>query len=57
MFDVVVVGKRLGLLLLAVTAYCVAAGLVVRRFQIRVDWGSAASLINTGGAPPDPALV
>jgi len=47
-FDVLVVGKRLTLLLLAVTTYFLAAGLVVRWFQIRlIDLGSAASLINT----------
>ncbi|HVT30717.1 MAG TPA: bestrophin family ion channel [Lacipirellulaceae bacterium] len=47
-FDVSVVGKRLGLMLVAVAAYYVAVGLIVRKFQIHVvDWGGAASLINT----------
>jgi putative membrane protein len=47
-FDVLVVGKRLGVLMLAATAYCVAAALTVRWLDIRaVDWGSAASLVNT----------
>jgi ion channel-forming bestrophin family protein len=47
-FDVLVVGKRLVLLLLAVTAYFVVVGLVVRWMEIRlIDLGSAASLINT----------
>ena len=35
-FDLVVVGKRLGVLLLAVAAYCSAAGLLVRTFELRV---------------------
>jgi putative membrane protein len=47
-FDVLVVGKRLGLLLLAVTVYSLVAGAVIERFEIRVvDLGSSASLINT----------
>jgi ion channel-forming bestrophin family protein len=47
-FDVLVLGKRLAGLLLAVTVYCVAAGLVARTLQVRVlDLGSASSLVNT----------
>jgi len=47
-FDVRVVGERLALLLLAVLAYWVAAGLMIRWLQFRViDLGSAAALINT----------
>ncbi|HEX7377715.1 MAG TPA: bestrophin family ion channel [Pirellulales bacterium] len=42
------VGKRLSLLLLAVALYCVAAGLVIWRWNIHLpDWGGEASLINT----------
>lgn len=45
---VAAIAKRLGLLLLGVAVYCVAAGLVIVWWDIRVpDWGSAASLINT----------
>lgn len=45
---VAALAKRLGLLLLGVAVYCVAAGLVIGCWDIRVpDWGSAASLINT----------
>ncbi|HET6884488.1 MAG TPA: bestrophin family ion channel [Pirellulales bacterium] len=45
---VLAIGKRLSLLLAAVAAYCLAAGLIVWWWEIRVpDWGSAASLINT----------
>jgi putative membrane protein len=41
-------GKRLGLLLVAIGLYCVAVGILVRRFDIRIaDWGGGASLINT----------
>ena len=47
-FDVLVVGKRLGVVLLVVAVYYVAAGLVVQSFQLRViDQGTAGSLINT----------
>jgi ion channel-forming bestrophin family protein len=47
-FDLVVVGRRLGLLLLAVAVYCSAVGLLVRTFEIRViGRGTAAGLINT----------
>jgi ion channel-forming bestrophin family protein len=46
--DVVVVGRRLGLALLAVAAYCLVAGLTIEWLQIRkMDYGTAASLINT----------
>src|SRR5690348_637553 len=41
-------GKRLGLLLVGIGLYCVAVGILVHRFDIRVtDWGGGASLINT----------
>ena len=47
-FYVLAIGKRLGLLLIGVSVYCVAAGLIIRWWNIRViDWGSAASVINT----------
>ncbi|HEY3788050.1 MAG TPA: bestrophin family ion channel [Urbifossiella sp.] len=47
-FYVVYFGKRLVLLLLAVSAYCIAVGLAIRWFDIRaIEWGGAASLINT----------
>jgi putative membrane protein len=47
-FDVMVVGRRLGMVLLAVAAYCVLAGLVVRWFQVPViELGTTANLINT----------
>ncbi|HEX3598586.1 MAG TPA: bestrophin family ion channel [Lacipirellulaceae bacterium] len=47
-FDVLVVGKRLTMFLLAVTVYCVAAGAVIRYFDVpAVNWGSATALINT----------
>lgn len=47
-FDVLVVGKRLAEFLLAVAVYCVVAGLVIQHFNLpAVNWGSAASLINT----------
>ena len=35
-FDILVIGKRLAVLLLAVAAYYVAAGLVIQSFQLRV---------------------
>jgi putative membrane protein len=42
------IGKRLGLLLVGVAAYCVAAGFVIRWLGTRaIDWGNAASMINT----------
>ena len=42
------IGKRLGVLLLVVTAYYVAAGLVVQWFRVRaIDFGRVGSLINT----------
>ncbi len=48
-FDVLVVGKRLVALLLAVAVYYVAAGLLFHLYQIRVIeyWGGAGTLINT----------
>ncbi len=47
-FDVLVVGKRLGELLLGVTAYYVAAGLAIQAFRLPAfEWGSEVSLINT----------
>ena len=47
-FAAVTVARRLALVLLGVTAYCVAVGLAVRRLEVReIDLGSAASLINT----------
>jgi ion channel-forming bestrophin family protein len=48
MFGVLVVSRRLGLMLLAVAVYLVAAGILIEVFPFRVaDWGSATSLINT----------
>src|SRR5262249_24895037 len=45
---VLAIGKRLSLLLIAVAGYCLAAGLVIRWWELPVlDWGSAATLINT----------
>jgi predicted membrane chloride channel (bestrophin family) len=42
------IGKRLALLLLAVAGYCAVAGVIIRTWEVRVlDWGSAASAINT----------
>ena len=47
-FDVLVVGKRLAVLLFAVVAYYVAAGLAAQSFHLQViDWGSFGNLINT----------
>jgi putative membrane protein len=47
-FDVIIVGQRLGVMLLAVAAYCAAVGLLVQAFDVRViGRGSTASLINT----------
>jgi putative membrane protein len=46
--SVLAIGKRLGFLLVVVAVYCVAAGLAIRRWDIRVlAWGSAASAIDT----------
>jgi putative membrane protein len=46
--DIVVIGKRLAVLLLAVAAYYVAAGAVIQSFQLTVfHRGSAGSLMNT----------
>jgi putative membrane protein len=45
---VMALSRRLGLLLAAVAVYCLAAGLIIRWWNIRlVEWGSAASLLNT----------
>jgi hypothetical protein len=47
-FDILVIGKRLAVLLLAVAAYYVVAGLVIQSFQLQViRRGSAGSLTNT----------
>jgi putative membrane protein len=47
-FDVLIIGKRLALLLLAVAAYYVAAGLVIQSLQLRlIERGGVGSLINT----------
>jgi ion channel-forming bestrophin family protein len=47
-FDILVIGKRLAVLLLAVTIYYVAAGLVIQYYDLRViHRGSAGSLMNT----------
>src|SRR4051794_34220862 len=47
-FSVLAIGQRLGVLLLAVAAYYLAAGFVDLWLQVHVvNWGSAASLINT----------
>lgn len=47
-FGVLVVSRRLGLMLLAVAAYCVAVGVLIEIFPFQVaDWASATSLINT----------
>lgn len=46
--NLLAIGKRLGLLLIAVAVYSVAVELVVRRLNITMpDWGSAAGVINT----------
>lgn len=48
MFDVVVVGRRLGLVLVAVTAYWMAAALTIGWLQLRaIEFGTAATLVNT----------
>src|SRR6516164_1398126 len=47
-FTILISSKRLGLILLAVTIYCVAAAGVKRWFEIKViDLGTSAGLINT----------
>jgi ion channel-forming bestrophin family protein len=47
-FDILVIGQRLAVLLLAVAAYYVVAGLVIHSFQLQViHRGSAGSLMNT----------
>jgi ion channel-forming bestrophin family protein len=47
-FEILAIGQRLALLLLAVAAYYVVAGLVIQSFELRViHRGSAGSLMNT----------
>ena len=47
-FNLLVIGKRLAVLLVAVLVYYVAAGLVVVGFDLRlIERGSAGSLMNT----------
>jgi ion channel-forming bestrophin family protein len=47
-FDILVIGQRLAILLLAIAAYYVVAGLVIQSFQLQViHRGSAGSLMNT----------
>jgi predicted membrane chloride channel (bestrophin family) len=47
-FDILVIGQRLAVLLLAVAAYYVIAGLVIHSFRLQViHRGSAGSLMNT----------
>jgi putative membrane protein len=47
-FDLFAIGKRLGLMLVIIAVYCVIVGLVIHRWDYQaLDWGSAASLINT----------
>jgi putative membrane protein len=47
-FPVLAIGKRLGLLLVVVAAYCVVSGMIIRWLGLgAIDWGNAASLINT----------
>lgn len=41
------IGKRLASMLIVVAAYCVGVGFIVKRYDVQVDWGGAASLINT----------
>jgi putative membrane protein len=42
------IGKRLALLLGLVAVYCVAVGLIIRRWELRgVEFGSAASAVNS----------
>src|SRR6188474_346138 len=47
-FDILFIGQRLALLLLAVAAYYVVAGLAIQSFQLQmIHRGSAGSLMNT----------
>jgi putative membrane protein len=47
-FALLAIGKRLGLLLIAVAVYSVVCGLIIQWWDVRVpEWGSGASLINT----------
>ena len=47
-FDILFIGQRLAILLLAVAAYYVFAGLVIQSFQLQmIHRGSAGSLMNT----------
>src|SRR6187431_1182115 len=47
-FDILVIGQRLAILLVAVAVYYVIAGLVIQSFQLQViHRGSAGSLMNT----------
>jgi putative membrane protein len=47
-FDALVVGRRLGFVLVAVAAYCVVAGLIARRLGLpALEVGSAGALVNT----------
>src|SRR6478609_3078275 len=47
-FDILFIGQRLAILLLAVAAYYVVAGLVIQSFQLQmIHRGSAGSLMNT----------
>ncbi len=47
-FDILVIGQRLAILLLAVAAYYLVAGWVIQSFQLQViHRGSAGSLMNT----------
>jgi ion channel-forming bestrophin family protein len=47
-FPVLAIGKRLGLLLLGIAVYCLAVGLVIHWWDVRlVEWGAAASLTNS----------
>lgn len=46
--SVLALGRRLGLLLVLIAAYCLAAELAVRELRLRIpDWGGTASLLNT----------
>src|SRR6478735_3684051 len=47
-FDILVIGQRLAILLVAVAVYYVIAGLVIQSFQLQmIHRGSAGSLMNT----------
>ena len=47
-FTILVIGKQLAVLLIAVAVYYVAHGLVIQSFQLRViHRGSAGTLMNT----------